>query len=238
MDHFDDSSRTLSSESVRSEDFLSDDDLSEEQIDALLRAASERANSAHLAVQTLQRPLSKLPQLKSGTLPTPYVQTVGHIARAEKKALISDEQRSLSEQPKRVVDETLFKKQARQEAKETLSDWYNIPKTDLTPELKRDLQLLNMRSVIDPHRMYKKQGKFKIPEYSQVGVIVEGPTEFYSARLQKRDRKKTFVDSALAGEAQTGRFKKKYDEVQMSKTSGKKAFYNALKAKRTKASKG
>jgi hypothetical protein len=123
-------------------------------------------------------------------------------------------------------------------AKETLSDWYNLPKTDLTPELKRDLQLLNMRSVLDPKRMYKKQGKFKVPEYSQVGVIVEGPTEFYSARLQKSERKKTFVEDALAGEAQNGRFKKKYNDVQMSKTSGKKAFYNALKAKRTKSTKG
>ncbi|QDS67621.1 hypothetical protein FKW77_004235 [Venturia effusa] len=238
MADFDDSSRTLSNESVRSEDFLSDDDLSDEQIDALLQRASERANSARLAVQTLQRPAAKLPKLHSGTLPTPYVQTVGHIARAEKKALISDEHRSLAEQPKRVMDESLYKKQVRAKAKETLSDWYNLPKTDLTPELKRDLQLLNMRSVLDPKRMYKKQGKFKIPEYSQVGVIVEGPTEFYSARLQKGDRKKTFVDSALAREAQNGRFKKKYDEVQMSKTSGKKAFYNALRAKRTKAFKG
>jgi hypothetical protein len=113
MADFDDSSRTLSNESVRSEDFISDDDLSPEQIDALLQRASERANSARLAVSTLQRPNGKLPKLKSGILPTPYVQTVGHIARAEKKALISDEQRSLSEKPKKVVDELLFKKQAR-----------------------------------------------------------------------------------------------------------------------------
>lgn len=94
---------------------MSDDDLSPEQIDALLLRASERAHYARLAVQTLQRPVGKLPKLNSGTLPTPYVQTVGHIARAEKKALISDEQRSLSEQPKRVVDESLFKRQARVE---------------------------------------------------------------------------------------------------------------------------
>jgi hypothetical protein len=86
--------------------------------------------------------------------------------------------------------------------------------------------------------MYKKQGKFRVPEYSQVGVLVEGPTEFYSARLQNSQRKKTFVEDALAGEAETGRFKKKYNDVQMSKTSGKKAFYNALKAKRSKATKG
>ena len=115
MADFDDSSRTLSNESVRSEDFISDDDLSLEQIDALLQRASERANSARLTVSTLQRPHGKLPKLNSGILPTPYVHTVGHIARSEKKALISNEQRSLSEKPKKVVDELLLKKQTRLE---------------------------------------------------------------------------------------------------------------------------
>jgi hypothetical protein len=123
-------------------------------------------------------------------------------------------------------------------AKDTLSDWYNLPKTELTPQLKRDLQLLNMRGVLDPKRMYKKQGKFKVPEYSQVGVLVEGPTEFFSGRIQNKDRKGTFVEEALATEANNGRFKKKYGEVQMSKTSGKKAFYKALKAKRRGMGKG
>jgi hypothetical protein len=113
MADFDDSSRTLSNESVRSEDFVSDDDLSPEQIDVLLQRASERANSAYSALSTLQRPSSKLPKLNSGSLPTPYVQTVGHVARAEKSALVSDEQRRLVEKPKRVVDEQLFKKQTR-----------------------------------------------------------------------------------------------------------------------------
>lgn len=112
--------------------------------------------------------------------------------------------------------------------------WYNLPKTDLTPELKRDLQILKMRNVLDPHRHYKKEGgKMKAPEYSQVGTIIEGPTEYHSARLSNRDRKRTLVEEVLAGEQQSGRFKKKYGDVQAKKTSGKKAFYNALKAKRS-----
>jgi hypothetical protein len=123
-------------------------------------------------------------------------------------------------------------------AKDTLSDWYNLPKTDLTPQLKRDLQLLNMRAVLDPKRMYRKQGKFKVPEYSQVGVLVEGPTEFFGGRVQKKERKRTFVEEALTAESQTGRFKKRYGEVQASKTSGKKSFYKALKAKRRGHGKG
>lgn len=121
-----------------------------------------------------------------------------------------------------------------QEKKATAgSDWFNLPRTELTPELRRDLQLLKMRGVIDPKRHYKKSdGKSDIPAFSQVGTIIEGPTEYYNARLQNKERKKTFVEEVLAQESETGRFKNKYNEIQKSKTSGKKAFYKALKEKR------
>lgn len=113
------------------------------------------------------------------------------------------------------------------------SDWFNLPKTNLTPELKRDLQLLKMRNVLDPHRHYKKEsGKMQAPEYSQVGTIIEGPTEFFSGRIEKAQRKKTFVEEVLAGEQETKRFKRKYGELQDRKTSGKKAFYKKLKEQR------
>ena len=112
--------------------------------------------------------------------------------------------------------------------------WFNLPRTDLTPELKRDLQLLKMRNVLDPHRHYKKDnGKLRPPEYSQVGTIVEGPTEYYSARLSNKDRKRTFVEEVLAGEQSNGRFSKKYGDVQVAKTSGKKSYYKSVQAKRT-----
>ena len=105
----------------------------------------------------------------------------------------------------------------------------------MTPEVKRDLQLIQMRSVLDPKRHYKKQtGKAKAPEYSQVGTIIEGPTEFFSARIPNRERKRTLAEEMLAVEATTGRFKKKYNEIQASKTSGKKAYYKQLKAKRAR----
>lgn len=111
--------------------------------------------------------------------------------------------------------------------------WYNLPKTDLTPELKRDLQLLKMRNVLDPHRHYKKDnGKLKAPEYSQVGTIIEGPTEYFSGRIQNKDRKRTFVEEVLARESETGRFGSKYADVQARKTSGKKAYYKGVQAKR------
>ena len=93
-----------------------------------------------------------------------------------------------------------------------------------------------MRSVLDPKRHYKKEnGKALAPEFSQVGTIIEGPTEFYSARIQNKDRKQTLAEEIMVGESYTGRFNSKYDKVQSAKTSGKKAHYKALKAKRSRS---
>jgi len=108
----------------------------------------------------------------------------------------------------------------------------------LTTELKRDLQLLRMRSVLDPKRHYKKEnGKAKPPEFSQVGTIIQGPTEFFSGRIAKKDRKKTFVEETMTLERESRRFESKYRDIQETKKSGKKAFYNNLRAKRNRKTK-
>jgi hypothetical protein len=91
-----------------------------------------------------------------------------------------------------------------------------------------------MRGTLDPKRMYKRAGKFKVPEFSQVGRVVEGPTEFFSGRLTNRERKRTLVDEALDAEAASGKLKRRYQEVQLKQRSGKKAFYKELKARRHK----
>lgn len=118
------------------------------------------------------------------------------------------------------------------------SNWYDLPKTELTPELKRDLQLLRMRSILDTKRHYKKENsKAQPPKYSQVGTIIEGPTEFFSGRIAKRDRKRTFVEEALVLEKENKRFETRYNDVQGKKRSGKKAFYKNLRAKRNSGGK-
>jgi hypothetical protein len=91
-----------------------------------------------------------------------------------------------------------------------------------------------MRAVLDPKRHYKKDNsKLQIPKFSQVGTIIEGPTEFFSGRLTNKQRKQTFVGEILETESSTGRFRNKYRDIQAVKTSGKKAYYKALKAKRS-----
>ena len=110
-----------------------------------------------------------------------------------------------------------------------------MPKTEITTSLKRDLQLIEMRNVLDPHRHYKKNNrKGKLPTFSQIGTVVQGPTEWFSGRINRKDRSKTFAEEEMRNEAATGRFKRKYNEIQESKTSGKKAHYKKLMAKRKK----
>ena len=75
-----------------------------------------------------------------------------------------------------------------------------------------------------------------MPTFSQVGTVIQGPTEWYSSRINKKDRAKNFVEETMAVEQNSLRFKRKYDEIQSSKTSGKKAHYKSLMAKRKRKS--
>jgi hypothetical protein len=105
-----------------------------------------------------------------------------------------------------------------------------------------------MRDVLDPKRFCrylkltlssisvltlwqdkKDNSAAKIPEFSQVGTIIEGPTEYFSGRLSNKKRKQTFVEEVLAREKSDGRFKLKYEAMQVAKTSGKKAHFKKMK---------
>ncbi|KAK4543120.1 hypothetical protein LTR36_005897 [Oleoguttula mirabilis] len=212
-------------------------DLSDEQIEELLARATARlqqkANEVVLASSDEKHTFS-FPKLNAGKLDKPYVSTKGDIASLDASRLLEEKQRKQANGIRKVEDPVTTKKTALEKKKATAgSDWFDLPRTDLTPELKRDLQLLKMRNVLDPHRHYKKDGgKMQAPEYSQVGTIVEGPTEFFSGRIENKKRKRTFVEEVLAGEQETGRFKRKYGELQTKKTSGKKAFHKSVKALR------
>lgn len=68
--------------------------------------------------------------------------------------------------------------------------WHEIGKAEMTQRLKDDLNVVAMLGVIDPKRFYKRSDykKGKLPTNVQVGTVVEGPTEFKTARLKRSDR--------------------------------------------------
>lgn len=78
----------------------------------------------------------------------------------------------------------------------------------------------------------KDTRKDPVPQFSQIGTLVEGPTEYYSARLTKKERKRTLVEEVLSSGQALSKFKSKYGEIQERKTSGKKSHYKKLVARR------
>ncbi|MCJ1265268.1 hypothetical protein MMC22_005143 [Lobaria immixta] len=225
------------------------DEFSNDGIKKLLQSAEQRLKQA-TSLEPSPRPIKpasfsansqaasayKLRRLNTGHLIQPYITSANGRARADPSRLISQEDRKLSEQVKKVEDPLKLKEKTTvKKTDNTGPDWFHLPRTDLTSELKQDLQIIKMRSILDPKRHYKTDSaNLQTPGFSQIGTIIEGPTEFYSSRILNNDRRKTIVDEVLAMEKSTGRFRSKYRDVQLAATSGKKTFYKNLKARRSR----
>ncbi|KAI5849355.1 Fcf2 pre-rRNA processing-domain-containing protein [Morchella snyderi] len=223
---------------------VEDDDaeLSDETINHLLREAEQRMrdSSALLNSSTVVNKISmtKFPKLDPGSaLANAPIKSQGSVSRiSDPSMLVSSSDRELADTSAAAggisrVDRAASKKTKEDKEKTAGANWFDMPRTDLTPQLKRDLQLIKMRNVLDPHRHYKKDNS-ALPEYSQVGTIIEGNTEFFSSRITKKDRKRTIAEEIMADEGNRKRFKKKYQEITSSKRSGKKEFYRKLLAQR------
>ena len=55
-----------------------------------------------------------------------------------------------------------------QDDKSAGKQWFDLPATNITPELKNDLRVLKMRGALDPSRHYKRNDTKELPKYFQV----------------------------------------------------------------------
>nr|GMD74005.1 rRNA-processing protein fcf2-like [Ipomoea batatas] len=120
-------------------------------------------------------------------------------------------------------DPKKLKKLLRKEVKDTAGkNWFDMPAPSITPELKKDLQLLKMRDAFDPKRHYKKgDSKSKtLPKYFQVGVVIEPASEFYSSRLSKKERKATLAEELISDTNLVEYRKRKVREIEEQKRPG------------------
>jgi len=72
--------------------------------------------------------------------------------------------------------------------------WFNMAKAEVTKEKKNDLDVLKLRSAMEGIHHYKRNNMTHTPKYFQVGTIVETKADFYSARIPKKQRKKTLAE--------------------------------------------
>ena len=93
----------------------------------------------------------------------------------------------------------------------------------MTPELRRDLQVLRMRDVVAGGKQFFKKDSSRplIPEYAQVGTIIAGATDTMNNRLTRKERKRTIVEEVLSAE-NLEKFKSKYHVIQEKNASGKR----------------
>ncbi|XP_064554058.1 deoxynucleotidyltransferase terminal-interacting protein 2 [Drosophila montana] len=92
------------------------------------------------------------------------------------------------------------------------SGWFDLPATEVTDEMRNELKVIQMRSVLDPKHFYKKNDLKVLPKYFQIGTVQHSPLDHYSER-HTRKTKKSLVDELLEDEAFQKFNKRKYKEV-------------------------
>lgn len=104
----------------------------------------------------------------------------------------------------------------------------------MTESLKRDLQILKMRSVLDPKRHYRKENTKtnNLPKTFEVGTLISGNTESAAHKIRRKDQRETIVDELLSDMTRREYFKRKTAEIDAKKRSGGRAFYKGIKDRR------
>jgi len=94
-------------------------------------------------------------------------------------------------------------------------NWFDLPAQKIDVDLKRELRLLRLRGAFDAKRFYKSFDNNKFPKHFALGTVVEGATEYYSGRLDgKQRRKATLSEQLLADPSITKSRKKRFAKLQ------------------------
>ncbi|XP_053286238.1 deoxynucleotidyltransferase terminal-interacting protein 2 isoform X2 [Pleuronectes platessa] len=149
-----------------------------------------------------------------------------------KKSVIGPEFEKMAAVPPYSESKQAVKLKNRAErAKCTGDSWFNMKAPELTQELKGDLQVLKMRSTMDPKRFYKKNDRDGFPKYFQVGTVVDNPVDYYHSRIPKKERKRTMVEELLADAEFRHQNKKKYQQILIEKAAQGAGRKNRKKSK-------
>jgi len=100
--------------------------------------------------------------------------------------------------------------------------WFHMQPTLMTDSIKMDLAMIRHRTYLDPKRFYKSSDRVG-QKVLQVGTVIEGAAEFYSARLAKKDRRTTLTAEIMADPTTADYAKRKFKKMQQEKSeAGKK----------------
>ena len=110
--------------------------------------------------------------------------------------------------------------------------FFDFRSTELTDDVRHDLEVIKMRTFINPKKHYKGQDHKWAPEKFQVGTVVVPAHEFYSAGMGKKELRRGALEGFKRDKATSSYVKRKFLEVQEKKNSGGKKSYKAKIKKR------
>lgn len=122
------------------------------------------------------------------------------------------------------------------EPKANEREWHEIPEARMTPQLQKDLRVIENRQHLDPKRFYKSSGtgrrKGELPSRVHVGTVVVGAHEFYSSRLTRRERRRTVLDEVMSDQRIMNYTKNKFKTLQKAKQINKRVVDPAARKNR------
>lgn len=135
-----------------------------------------------------------------------------------------------------VIEPKVGKNKARkikqaEKAKTKGKDWFGMKAPELTEETKRDLEVLQMRGVLDPKRFYKKNDSAALPKYFQIGKVLDAPADYYADRVPNKQRKSTLVDELMADAEFKKYNKRKYAEIIEEKSKSQRRYQGKQRKK-------
>lgn len=210
-------------------EYRDDEDHHTETLDGLfsqLARESQRINlngtknGSENSFTNIQSSIAKLPKLES------HLEL--KLAQQHHKQQTSASKRDIV----RINDPIASRKTDTNIKEDSGSKWFNMPQPEMTAEIKRDIKIIQQRAALDPKRHYKRE-KWQMPKYFQMGTIVGGATDHYN-RLSRKQRGNTLAEELLHDDETKKYFKRKYLEIQVKKTSGRKAHYKKVKEMRKK----
>ncbi|KWU45188.1 Fcf2-domain-containing protein [Rhodotorula sp. JG-1b] len=118
----------------------------------------------------------------------------------------------------------LSKKQIRAKQPHTAgAQWFNLPATPMTPEIKREIDALRLSNQLDPKKFLRGGAKKdKVGEFFQIGHIIAPSTRATTLSSQPTVQKRSFVEDLLEDEESKAYAKKKTKEVMRKTMSGRK----------------
>lgn len=92
--------------------------------------------------------------------------------------------------------------------------WFGLQSAPLTASNRRELEILQLQPYLMEQQRMKRPDRKGIPSFFQIGRVVEGAQEFYSSRIPKKQRQRSFIDELISDSAFKSRVIKKTSEKQ------------------------